>query len=205
MKAKLYISTLILVLSFAGIFHYKTSSPNQEIIVQFTVGEITQEQSSVAIADIKLQLQSLGVEAIQVQEAEDGKLKITYFSPVDIENIKKTLSEEDNLTVDDNFGGHDKLPSKKHSKNYNLDIYEIHQSTDGNQGSAGKPVWIVKQDYDRFFNPNVCLYSNEIDARETDRSVKLAYKINTTVAIAIDNSSHSIPEVRAGPNATFTS
>lgn len=203
MKAKLYLSTLILVLSFAGIFHYKTSSPNQEIIVQFNVGEITQEKSLVAIANIKLQLRSLGVEAIQVHETDGGKLKITYFSPVGIENIKKTLLEGENLTVDDDFGDRDKSPSKKQSHNYNLDIYEIHQSTDGNQGSAGKSVWIVKQDYDRFLNPNVCLYSNEIDASETDRSVKLAYKMHYAVAIAIDNIPHSIPEVRAGPQTSF--
>lgn len=205
MKMKLYIGALILVLSFAGIFHYKTSSPNQEILVQFNIGEISKEQSLDAIANIKLQLQALGVEDVQVRQTDDGKLRFTYFSPVDIVNIKKTLSEGENLTVKDNVTGREKLPTNKHSKNYNLDIYEIHQSTDGNQGSAGKSVVIVKQDYDRFLNPNVCLYSNEIVASETNLSDKLAYKVNTTVAIAIDNSSHTIPEVRAGPKTYFAS
>lgn len=205
MKAKLYISTLILVLSFAGIFHYKTSSPNQEILVQFKMVEISKEQSLGAIQNIKLQLQALGVEDIQVRDVKGGKLRITYFSPVDIENIKKTLSGGENISIPDNVRNREKLPSKKYSRNYNLDIYEIQKSTDGNHGSAGKSLWIVKQDYDRFLNPNVTLYSNDIDASETDQSDKLAFKINTAVAIAIDNSSHIIPEVRAGPSPSVDS
>lgn len=205
MKAKLYISTLILALSFAGIFHFKTSSPNQEILVQFNSGDISKEQSLGAIANIKLQLQALGVEDIHVRETEGGKLKITYFSSLDIENIKQTLSDDDNIIVENTVRGHETLPSNKPSKNYNLDIYEIHQSTDGNQGSAGKSVWIVKQDYDRFLNPNVCFYSKDIDTSDTDQSDKVAFKIHTAVAIAIDNSSHIIPEVRAGPNISIDS
>ena len=202
MKMKWYISTLILVLTAFGIYQNKISSPNQEILVQFGTDEVSIEQTQTAIASIKQQLNAFGVEVIQVNQSESGKLKISYYSSVDVESIKQMLSEDDQLVLGNVSGNADnsKFPSDKKSKKYNLDIYEIQQSSDGTQGAAGTAVVIVKQDYDRFLNPNIFLPFHIVDATKTDLSVKEALKVYTTIAIAIDTTSRNIPEVRAGPS-----
>ena len=202
MKMKWYLSTLILALTAFGIYQNKISSPNQEILVQFG-SQVSIEQTQTAIASIKQQLQEFGVDVIQVNQSESGKLRIAYYSSVDVESIKKMLSEGDQLLFDYSKVDHhkNKLPSNKNSKKYNLDIYELHQSTDGGQGAAGTSVVIVKQDYDRFFNPKVVLPCYIIDASKTNQFVKEAYKVNRSIAIAIDTTSRNIPEVRAGPHA----
>ncbi len=201
MITKWYISTLILVLTVLGIYHNKISSPNQEILVQFNTEEVTIEQSQTAIASIKQQLHGFGIDDIQVYEGENGILKITYYSSFDVEQIQKSLSEEANLTLDCTSvqkNNSNKSSSEKKSKSYNFDVYEIHKSTDGS-GSAGKAVLIVKQDFDRFLNPNVVLPLNDICCTISARLFKEAYKVNQKIAIQIDFTSHTIPEVRAGP------
>lgn len=202
MKLKWYISTLIIALTTFGIYQNKISSPNQEILVQFGADEVSIEQSQTAIASIKQQLREFGVEVIQVNQGENGSLKIAYYSSDDVESIKKMLLEDHQLVLgySEVHHGSNKFPSNKKSKKYNLDIYEIHQSTDGSDGAAGTAVVILKQDYDRFFNPNVYLPCAIVDASNTSRFVKEAYKVNRTIAIAIDTRSRNIPEVRAGPS-----
>lgn len=203
MKLKWYLSTLILAFTIIGICHNKLSSPNQEILVQFNSDEVTVEQSQNAIASIKQQLLTFGIEDIQVREDENGKLKISYYSSVDVESIKEILAlGESSLHPYTSLAKHKRskqLPSDQKSKSYNLDIYELQQSTDSNNGSAGKSVMIVKQDFDRYLNPNVSLPFKDLDFSDIELSLKQAYKINRTIAIAIKNTSHTIPEVRAGP------
>ena len=201
MKLKWYISIFILALTAFGIYQNKITSPNQEILVQFGSDEVSIEQTQTAIASIKQQLQSLGVEVIQVNNGEHGSLKIAYYSSNDVESIKKMLFESYHLAIDCTKGSHQKsrLPSDNNSKKYNLDIYELHQSHDGGHGAAGSSVLVVKQDYDQFFNPHVVLYGTLIDAFKDNSVVKEAYKVNSAIAIAIDTTSRTIPEVRAGP------
>jgi hypothetical protein len=121
---------------------------------------------------------------------------------MDVNSIKKMLSEGDHLLFDYSSVEHNesKFPSEKKSKKYNLDIYELHQSTDGNNGAAGTSLLIVKQDYDRLFNSNLSIPCTRIEASESNQSTKEAYKVNRTIAIAIDTTSQNIPEVRAGPH-----
>lgn len=201
MKLNKYIGTLILALTAFGIYQNKISSPNQEILIQFGSDGVSKEQTQTAVASIQRQLHAFGVGAIQVHQSESGTLKIAYYSSKDVESIKKMLSENDCFILDYALVDRtkNKLPSDKKSKNYNLDIYEIHKSTDGN-GSAGKSVLVVKQDFDRFLNPNLVLCSNAIDTKEANQFVKEAYKVNRSIAIGIDQIAHIIPEVRAGPN-----
>lgn len=202
MKMKWYISTLIIALTSFGIYQNKISSPNQEILVQFGSDAVSIEQTQTAIASIKEQLQAFGVDIIKVNQGENGTLKISYYSSNDVESIKKMLSVENHLMLDYAEVAHhkSKFPSDKKSKTYNLDIYELHQSNDGSQGAAGTSTVIVKQDYDRFFNPTIVLPCAIIDASKTNRLVKEAYKVNYAISIAIDTTFRTIPEVRAGPH-----
>ena len=198
MKAKLYIVALVLALSCVGIFQNKISAPNQEILLQFNSENVSEEQSQLAIAKIELQLKSFGVDDVHVSQQKDGHLKISYYSSVDIESIKKSLSESEDYAFDYTSKQNDKLP-KNDSKDYNLDIYEIHKSSNGNNGAAGKALWIAKQDYDRFLNPNISFSSFFASVENVDCYVRKTVIANRSVAIVTENSSHIIPEVRAGP------
>ncbi|MCB0445546.1 MAG: hypothetical protein KDC68_07840 [Gelidibacter sp.] len=208
MKTKWYLSALILVLTFLGICHNQISLPNQEVLVQFNTKEVTAEQSQNAIAAIKQQLQAFGVDNIQVREESNGSLKISYHSAIAVENIKKTLSDDEALALDFTALNHhkknSKYPSKKQSKNYNLDVYELHKHTD-NSNSAGTYVINQKQDYDRFFNPNIGLHTTEIDFSKTNNVVTSSHKLNKNSVFLIDNTSYIIPEVRAGPSTILNS
>lgn len=197
MKRHWYISTFILILTVIGICQNKFSSPNQEILVSFGDDQITIEHTQSAIASIKQQLYKFGIEDVHVSRGERGVLKIAYYSSIEVENIKQALSVDNNFDYTSSYS--EKSSSDNPSKEYNLDIYELHKSTDNN-GSAGKSVWIVKQDFDRFLNPNIITSSNDIDIFEASRLIKEAYKINSSIAIAIEETSHAIPEVRAGPS-----
>ena len=203
MKMKWYLSTLVIALAFLGIYHNQISVPNQEILVQFNSDEVSAEQSQTTIATIKQQLQTLGVENIQVHTESNGKLKISYHSSSDVQSIKKILTEGENVVLDysslNQESKSNKESSGKNHKKYNLDVYEIHKKTGETSNSAGTSVLNVKQDYDRFVYPNDCLHSNDIDITAADGTSNQAYKVNKDIATAIDNTSNTIPEVRAGP------
>lgn len=202
MKLKWYLSVLILAFTLIGICHNKLSSPNQEILVQFNSDEVTIEQSQSAIANVKQRLLAFGIKDIQVRKHENGTLKISYYSSDDVESIKEILAHDENSQHHYSLAKHKKsrqLPSDGKSTSYNLDIYELSQSSDSNHGATGNSLIIVKQDFDRYLNPNVSLHFNSLDVNELEPSLKRSYKVNRIFALAINKTSHTIPEVRAGP------
>ena len=66
MKPKWYLSTFILIVAFLGAGLQQFSAPNQEIVLQFEDKEISLVKTENAIANIKKQLQDIGVKKIQV-------------------------------------------------------------------------------------------------------------------------------------------
>ena len=58
---------------------------------------------------------------------------------------------------------------------------------------------------DRYFSPDVYFLKNEIDVWNKNKIEKVAYLISRSIEVTIDNSSHNIPEVRAGPNKSLNS
>ena len=204
MKSKWYISALIIILTlFGAISQQQSTVPNQEIVLQFTNTSITAENTQNTIAIVKKQLQELGVSNIQVKETESGILKITYYSDVDVASIKETFSKENSLILDYTFNNQSekplKFPFNENSISYNLDIYEIQNSNDVEWDLNGTSVVELKAESNRFSNPNIYAFINAIEI--TKSIEKVAYKIHYNIAIAIDNTSHKIPEVRAGPLA----
>lgn len=201
MKAKWYFSTLVIALTLLGVFQEQISVPNQEIVLEFIYDEVTSDDVQDAIAVVKKQLQTLGIDNVKVGEKEDGRLKITYYSDVNVASIKKLLSKEKNLEL--NYASHsqdkehNKFPSSENKNSYNLDVYEIQNGTDGDSNLNGTYVVELKHEYDRFSNPN--LYIDTIDSDERGRIVKVTYKVRRNIAIAIDTMSHYVPDVRAGP------
>ncbi len=204
MKAKWYISTLIIILSLFGVVsQQQITVPNQEIVLQFTDASITSEDTQNTIAIVKKQLQDLGVSNIQVNETENGKLTITYYSDADVASIKKTFSKEKNLQLDYDFKNQDeessRLPFDENTISYNLDVYEIQSGGDTEWDLNGTSVVELKPESNRLAKPNTYAFFNALEINES--IVKVTYKTRYNIAIAIDNTSHKIPEVRAGPLA----
>lgn len=92
------------------------------------------------------------------------------------------------------------VPSREPVKTYNVDVFEIQNGNKLLSDVGGKCSLELKQEYDRFSNPNVFSIIEVIAVSESEHLIKVAYKLNRTIAIAIDNTSYKIPEVRAGPN-----
>jgi len=205
MKSRWYISILIIILTLLGgvASQQQVCVPNQEIVLQFTSEEVTNDEALNAIAIIKQQLLDIGVDDIQVAEQEDGQLKITYYSDIDVTSIKKLLSTEKNLDFNSKPYKKGDKPVKPSSNetllSYNLDVYEIHNGNTGASDLGGKLALEQKPENIRFFNPNFYVPFNEVIAKENDKILKVAYIFQRNIAIAINNTPHKIPEVRAGP------
>lgn len=169
--------------------------PNQEVLLQFSNKKIDLSEKQEALLTVKQQLKSVGAKHIQVQELKNGTLKITYLSITNTANVEAALSN----IVDVESTKDGETPLNQDKKTYNLDVYEILKANDSTSGVGDKFVFELKQEYVRFYNPNVVLYCVNIVNKETTSLFKVAYKINESVAGAIDNYSYKIPEVRAGP------
>jgi hypothetical protein len=202
MKTKWYISTFIIVFTLLGICHTNISLPNQEIIVEFNDDKVTNDQSQNAIASIKQQLQDFGVDNIQVRQVSNGNFRIVYHSSVAVESIKMALSSSENITKDiSSFNlNHQKQSSDNNQKHYNLDVYEI-QGISVDFDLTGSLTLETKYVYDRLVNS--IDYSNVVDVNETigDETLQIDFKRNRAIVLTIENTSHAIPEVRAGPNS----
>lgn len=200
MKTKWYISTLIIVFTLLGICHTNISLPNQEIVVKFNDDEVTNDQSQNAIASIKQQLQDFGVDNIQVRQVSNGNFRIVYHSSVTVESIKKSLVSNENFSSDvASFDLNHKQSSDGNQKHYNLDVYEI-QGVNVDYDLTGTLTLETKYVNDRFVNSNY--NSNAVDVNETigDETLQIDFKRNRAIVLTIENTLHTIPEVRAGPH-----
>ena len=204
MKTKWYFGALLIVFTLLGVYQNQVSEPNQQIVVQFTNVSITSDEAKSTITTLKKQLEALGATKVQVKDLKSGQLKITYYCDANVKNVKEILSNESHFALkyaSNNTSKSSNKTSDKDSKNYKFDVFEIHKTTDIQSGLDGKCVLNFKQDFDRFYNPNVYIFSEEINNKEKCYFVKVAYKIRRNIAITIDNISGNIPEVRAGPDA----
>ncbi|MEP1487106.1 MAG: hypothetical protein ABJK28_01605 [Algibacter sp.] len=202
MKARWCISAIIFILTLFGVVNQQQIAlPNQEIVLQFTDVQLSSDAAKNTIARVKGQLQAIGVDNLQVLEGENGQLKITYYSDADVASIQKTLSRENNLTLDYSDLNQDRsnLPHEEYDVSYNLDVFEIQKVNDTYSGEDGKVVLEPKPKNDRIYNPTFDVSSNDIRVSEKENLVKVAYKIAQQISFEIEEALHSIPEVRAGP------
>lgn len=199
MKTKWYISTFIIVFTLLGIYHTSSSLPNQEIVVKFNDDKVTNDQSQNAIASIKQQLQDFGIHHIQVRQVSSRDFRIVYHSSIAVESIKKSLTSNENLSRDvASFGLNHKQSSDSNQKHYNLDVYEI-QGISVDYDLTGTLTLETKYVYDRFVHSNVYSNVDSINVNADNEPLECAFKRYKDIAIAIENTSHTIPEVRAGP------
>ena len=202
MKPKWYLNTFILIIAFLGAVLQQFSVPNQEIVLQFEGQETSLGETENAIADVKRLLQDIGIQKIQVYKGANGVLKISYFSEVDVVSIKKIFSKEkasrlsySSLDFDeDPF----KVPVKKKSNTYQLDVFEIQKSKENALDSNGLVIESSPEN-DRSFNLDIYYPDLSKELRLKNKIEKVAYIIYSNKSIEIDNTSHNNPEVRAGP------
>lgn len=202
MKAKWYFGALIILFVVLGFTKNEVVYPNQGITLNFTDGKASSNEIEDAIALVKKQLQSIGAQSVKVLELESGQLKITYYCTTAVAQIEKLLSEDFDIQVEDvEYPQNSNIPSRKKEKDYRLDVFEIHKANDTESGLNGKCVLSFKQDLDRFYKPNAyILFNNKINEKQIDNDVHVAIKVLKNIAIAINNTSQNIPEVRAGPH-----
>jgi len=201
MKAKWYLGTFIVVLTLLGASLQQFSVPNQEIVVQFANDKVATFETQNTIAIVKKQLQNIGVDNIQIHEGDNGSLKITYYSNIDVAAIKKIFSKKELELGFTSIYPQEKpanLPSNKNSSTYKLDVFEIQKSNNNDWDFNGYALEVLPEN-DRYFKPKVYFSYFEIDVRKKNRIEKTAYLAHRNISISIDKSSHNIPEVRAGP------
>lgn len=202
MNSRWYIGILIVGLTLLGGIANKqqVAIPNQEIVLQFTSDAITPYDTQNAISVVKHQLHTVGVENIRVEDHGDGYLKISYYSDSDVSSIKEILSTEAAIALD--YISKEKntdQPSEDNSLTYNLDVYEIQQADELSK-LDGKLALETKSEQERFYNPNVFTPFELVHENQLNSILKITFKIQSSIAIAIDHISHKIPEVRAGPS-----
>lgn len=201
MNLKWYIFCLILVLTFLGVGQHQISIPNQEIVVQFDDG-VSKDETQIAISRVKRHLQDLGADNIIANEDGNGKLIISYFSTLEVSRIKLILSEEIELEsgiVKGQQESGSKFPTEDNQNKYRFDIYEIHKEFQSDWDFTGTSILELKPDGNRFSKPKVYTSKNRIELQEINSKGTL--KKHNRIAIASDETSYKIPEVRAGPAA----
>ncbi|MDW5287686.1 hypothetical protein [Formosa sp. PL04] len=201
MNLRWYFSTLtIIVALFFGVASQQQNAvPNQEIVLQLSGDVFAQDNADEAISVVRQQLQNIGAENIQVNEDEAGVLKITYYCDSDIASIKKILSEDQSLEFENSTSKHNQSPSEEKGSTYNFDVFEIHNGYDFAFNHAGKVAVELKASSHHFTNlHDYSFISQTVDVIEM-YSIRVAYKFYKDIALAIDNNSKKIPEVRAGP------
>jgi hypothetical protein len=199
MNAKWCISTLIIILALLGLSQEQTKASNQQILLQFTDVELASETAhDEVLATITKRLKVLGVNAIEIIENDGRQVSIRYYSDVDALSVKEFLTQESqrSLTYDDELPFD--LPKEPLPEEYNLVVSDLHQQADNGLNLNGNLVLIQTQDDNRFSNPVILQFNNAVVFKQ-DAIVNVSFKINRIIAIAIDNTSQTIPEVRAGP------
>lgn len=201
MNAKWCISTLIIILALLGLSQEQTKVSNQQILLQFTDLETASKTSNnEVLATITKKLRVLGIDTIEIIENDETQLSIRYYSDIDALSVKEFLSQDGELPL--TLGDEDlpplEFPKEQFPENYSLVVSDLQQQANDGLSLNGKLAFELKQNYNRFFSP-VVIKPNTAIVFKQDIIVSVAYRINKIIAIAIDNTSQTIPEVRAGP------
>lgn len=204
MNFKRYIGALIIVLAFFGAVNQRQSAvPNQEIVIQFNNPEVNSKDASGTIESIKLKLETIGAELIQISELPNNAYKIVYFSTVDVADIKESFVQKDCITIDyHKFNNSDSssFPNEENDKlSYDLSVYEIQDSQTIGWDFDGVLDSKIEAKSDRFLVRDIHAYSNLQEIRQSNALVKVAYIYYREQALTIQNIPYKIPEVRAGP------
>lgn len=176
--------------------------PNQEIVVQFDAKSVSTDEAQHAVSEITSQLKAIGVADVQVSELLNGKLKVTYYSSIDVAVIKNLFYKQNKLQLDDTAfnekDGSSKIPFSNDSNTYKLDVIKIQKDYGSDLGFHGLAVEL-KSAKDQYLNQIVSLATGVANFNFKRNFESVAYKNYRNDSLLIDTTSHKIPEVRAGP------
>ena len=201
MNTKWYVGTLLIILAFIGLNQEQSKVANQQIVLQFADAETTSGTNlDDALATITTKLEALGISNIEILEDGNKQLSIRYYSEIDASQVGEFLSDVVELPVlyDDINQFPFDSPEDNLPESYSLEVVDLQQQTDYGLGLNGKLAFKLNRDYNSYYNP-VLFQFNTLTTLEQDDITRVAYKIHSVIAIAIDHTSHVIPEVRAGP------
>lgn len=203
MNWRWYFTGVIIALAIFGMsIGQSTTNPNQEIVVRFNATSIDSEEVQLAVADIRIQLESIGIDDVQVSEILDGKLKVTYYSNEDVSVVKNLFLKHNKLQLGNtDFNEKDqssKNPFGNNSNTYKLDVVKIQQDLGSDLGFHGILVE-VKSANDQYLKPILSLATSEINISLKYTIESAGCKIYPNIALLLNDSAHKIPEVRAGP------
>ena len=134
-----------------------------------------------------------------LQELGNGTLKITYFSTIDVSQVRELLlkgrthAQETSINKENDT----EFPFEKNEKYYEIGIQTIQDAQDLVGTSEG--FLEGKSEATRYVTPTSGNSVNTILYNEIAASDAVAYAVYRYVMITVDGSSYKIPEVRAGP------
>jgi hypothetical protein len=115
-----------------------------------------------------------------------------------VSKVRQLLSGDLQQEYSLNLQNSEKQSQKESSNSYNLDVYEIKQSSDLEIDFEGHLVEL-KAESDRFYSPSIFALASEFNGKTKSNIEAVAYNVYGNLALAIDTLSYQIPEVRAGP------
>ena len=196
MNSKWYISTLFLLFTYLGVFHEEVTIPNQEIVLEFVNSKIDNEDIEYTISDFKERLNSVGVTNIKIRNSNNGSLKISYFSNVDVDIVREILSSKQQIVLNKNQKEENKQQNDKH--NYSINIYEI-VDDDNSSNLNDKFTFEIKHISDRFKNNYTYASVKYVFSYNDNQLYYTAYKVCKNNHFIKEHNSYNVPEVRAGP------
>ena len=203
MNWRWYITGLIVAFALYGVgLEQSATDPNQEIVVRFNTHSITASDAQDAISEITDQLKAIGVEYVQVSEVVNGTVSVSYYSTVDVEEIKNLLSKQNSLNLSDtafnNTAGPTKIPLGDDSHTYKLEVVKIQTDSSVDVGFHGLVVE-VKSVTDQYLKPKLALGFSEIHLNPRDNFEPLKSPVYAHIVVLIVRATYKIPQVRAGP------
>lgn len=197
-RNKWFISAFIIALAIVSISLEQRTAPNQEIIITFSDTQTDPTQTEKAIALVKSKLSSLEADNIKVDQLDNGSLKVTYYSTIDVTEIKNKLSPTTSSQTTYNLeNNNSSLPGDKDLALYKLDVYKIQDSPD--MGGAAGITIESKSEYTRSSSLKTYASLHKLSESVTESKTQTAYNIHKRCDIAFINSFYNIPETRAGP------
>ena len=202
MNKKWYIIGFVVILAFMSgvVTQQHISKPNQEIVLQFSSNTIDYDEVEEAIADIKQQLEAVGVSNIQVTKFDNGELNITYHSASKVSDIRRILSNSDAISLNGEYPSQE--PSGESKPSFDFDVYEIKTVSDTDLNILGVSTTSStskKGDYKQNLETNP--FANETLNTFVlhEQNEITTYKIYNHNRFVFSCNSYKIPEVRAGP------
>lgn len=200
MRIKWFYGTLFVLLAVLGVKMDRNMFSNQEIVVRFTEEGFNQDKAQKAIAEVKNQLQDVGVENILIRELEDGGLKITYYSDLAVSEIQQVLADA-HLSAQPNSEIPRDLPGDRPEKDfvtYELRVYEIHKQSQIDLDIEGTLV-LENQVKEHLYVPNNTGHTRGFDLSACCEGNETSLVVCNKPTSFRSLFNYSLPQVRAGP------